>query len=46
LFNLKEDLGQQQNLATTNPEKLKEMIATFEAIRGAGASKTEKLELK
>ncbi|MEM6700996.1 MAG: sulfatase-like hydrolase/transferase, partial [Bacteroidota bacterium] len=34
LFNLQEDIGQQQNLATENPEKLKEMIAAFEAIRG------------
>jgi arylsulfatase A-like enzyme len=34
LYNLKEDIGQQQNLAESNPEKLKEMIAGFEAIRG------------
>ena len=46
LYNLKEDIGQQQNLANENPEKLKEMIATFEKIRGADFSKTEKLELK
>lgn len=46
LYNLKDDLGQQQNLAKTHPEKLKEMMATFEAIRGTDFSKTEKLELK
>lgn len=47
LYNLKEDLGQQQNLAETNPEKLAEMKAGFFAIRGEEFSKnTTKLELK
>jgi arylsulfatase A-like enzyme len=34
LYNLREDIGQQQNLAVSNPEKLQEMILGFEAIRG------------
>ena len=46
LYNLNEDIGQQQNRAGNNPEKLQEMIATFEEIRGKGYGKTEKLELK
>lgn len=46
LYNLKEDIGQQTNLATSHPEKLAEMIAAFEAIRGKGYGKTEALELK
>ena len=46
LFHLKDDLGQQQNLASKHPEKLQEMISTFEDIRGMDFSKTEPLELK
>jgi len=46
LYNLKEDIGQQNNLAESNKEKLQEMIADFEAIRGKGYSNTEKVELK
>lgn len=46
LYNLKEDIGQQKNLAQANPEKLKEMIVHFEEIRGEGYSETEALELK
>ncbi|WP_303317275.1 arylsulfatase [Flavivirga abyssicola] len=34
LYNLKEDLGQQNNLAKSNPEKLTEMIKIFEELRG------------
>jgi len=34
LYNLKEDIGQQNNLAEVNIEKLEEMIAKFETIRG------------
>ncbi len=45
LFNLDEDLGQQVNLADSNGEKLEEMIASFEAIRGKEYGKTEQLEL-
>jgi hypothetical protein len=46
LYNLKEDLGQQNNLADTNPEKLEEMLETFVALRGEEYSKTQALELK
>jgi arylsulfatase A-like enzyme len=46
LYNLNEDIGEQNNLAETNREKLEEMIATFEKIRGAGYNNTKKLELK
>ncbi|MDN3618103.1 arylsulfatase [Polaribacter undariae] len=34
LYNLKEDVGQQKNLAETNPEKLAEMIQVYESLRG------------
>ena len=34
LFNLDEDLGQENNVASSNPDKLEEMISSFEAIRG------------
>lgn len=46
LFNLSEDIGQQKNLAASYPEKLQEMIAAFEAIRGKDYKNTQKLELK
>lgn len=46
LYHLAEDLGQQNNLATAKPEKLAEMVAAFEKIRGADYGKIEKLELK
>ncbi|MGW9687035.1 sulfatase family protein [Flagellimonas sp. 2504JD1-5] len=46
LYNLRDDLGQQHNLADSNPEKLAEMIATFEEIRGSKSDKVEQLELK
>jgi len=46
LYNLNEDIGQQENLAETNPEKLQEMIVAFEAIRGQDFQNTQKLELK
>ena len=45
LYNLNDDIAQQQNLADTNKDKLEEMIATFKEIRGDN-SKTKKLELK
>jgi len=45
LYNLKEDLGQQNNLAKTNPEKLQEMIASYKKLRGTVNMKTEQLEL-
>jgi arylsulfatase A-like enzyme len=46
LYNLKDDIGQQHNLADTNPEKLNEMIKSFEAIRGKDYSKVQELKLK
>ena len=46
LYNLQEDIGQQHNLAETNPEKLKEMVTSFEKIRGKDYGSTEPLELK
>lgn len=46
LYNLKEDIGQQNNLAESNKEKLEEMIDVFEEIRGGNFKDTEKLELK
>ena len=46
LYNLEEDLGQQNNLAETNPEKLKEMIDLFKEIRGEEYEEVQELELK
>jgi arylsulfatase A-like enzyme len=46
LYNLKEDIGQQNNLAKTNPEKLKEMVNTFLGIRGQDYTNTHQLILK
>ena len=34
LYNLKQDVGQEQNLAATNPEKLAELIKVYESLRG------------
>ncbi len=46
LYNLKSDLGQQKNLAEENTEKLKEMVKSFETIRGKEFGNIEQLELK
>ena len=46
LYNLEEDLAEQNNLAESNPEKLEEMIATFKEIRGSGSNDIQQLELK
>ncbi len=46
LYNLKDDIGQNNNLAKSKPEKLNEMISAFEAIRGKSAGEIEQLELK
>ncbi|MDO6737012.1 arylsulfatase [Wenyingzhuangia sp. 2_MG-2023] len=46
LYNLKQDIGQTHNLAKEQPKVLKEMLASFEAIRGKNYSKVQKLELK
>lgn len=45
LFNLKDDLSQQNNLAASMPEKLAEMKAAYEKIRGVTGD-VEQLELK
>lgn len=46
LYNLKEDIKQQKNLAKTNPKKLKELVTDFETIRGKENTNIEQLELK
>ncbi len=46
LYNLTEDIEQQNNLAALKPDKLQEMLTAFEAIRGDDYGKIEKLELK
>lgn len=46
LYNLKNDIGEQNNLAETDKEKLEEMIALFSSIRGEDYEVIEKLELK
>ena len=46
LYNLNEDISQANNLAESNPEKLAEMVKTFENIRGIDYSKTKEIELK
>jgi arylsulfatase A-like enzyme len=46
LYNLKDDVGQKNNLAQSHPEKLQEMIEIFEGIRGNGYRDTENIELK
>lgn len=46
LYNLKEDIGEQNNLASTNEEKLDEMIVAFEKIRGSDFKSTKPLDLK
>ena len=46
LYNLEEDLGEQNNLAESMPGKLEEMIAAFNKIRGEGYGEIQQLELK
>ena len=46
LYNLNEDIEQQNNLAPLMPGKLQEMLTAFEAIRGEDYGEIEKLELK
>ena len=46
LYNLNEDLGEQNNLAASHPDKLKEMQSAYEAIRGKTESISGELELK
>jgi arylsulfatase A-like enzyme len=42
LYNLKEDAGETNNLAKSNPKKLKKMLAKFESIRGKDYSNFKK----
>jgi len=46
LYHLDEDIGEQQNLAQSNPAKLKEMAEAFEQMRGVTGEVSGKLELK
>ena len=46
LYNLNDNIGQQKNLAKSEPEKLQEMIETFKRIRGTKFQEIEQLELK
>lgn len=46
LYNLENDLPQQNNLAESHPEKLQEMISEFERLRGDANDGVEDLELK
>ncbi len=46
LYDLTDDISQQKNVAADNPEKLKELINSFEKIRGQGYSSISDLELK
>jgi arylsulfatase A-like enzyme len=46
LYNLNDDIGQQNNLAKSEPEKLQEMIEAFQKIRGTTFQNIEQLELK
>lgn len=46
LYNLKEDIAQNNNLAESNPEKLKEMIACFSKIRGKVDENVQELKLE
>ena len=46
LYNLAQDIGQQNNLADSQPQKLQEMLTAFKAIRGDVYGNTQKLELK
>jgi arylsulfatase A-like enzyme len=46
LYNLKEDLGQQNNLAESRPELLAQLTARYEELRGNENRKVQELELK
>ena len=46
LYNLKDDKGQQHNLAESEPEQLAMMIEAFTEIRGVNFEEVEQLELK
>lgn len=46
LYNLKEDVGQQNNLAGELPEKLQEMVEVYEALRGETPRAVDQLFLE
>ncbi|WP_163326054.1 sulfatase family protein [Draconibacterium mangrovi] len=46
LYDLNDDIGQQTNLAKTNPDKLNETVSDFEKVVGTLNSEVEALELK
>jgi arylsulfatase A-like enzyme len=46
LYNLKTDIGEKNNLASSEPEKLAELIAEYENIRGNENAEIQSLELK
>ena len=46
LYNLKDDIGQRNNLAKSNPEQLEAMLKTFVEIRGADYGAIQKIVLE
>ena len=46
LFNLENDISQQNDLSKSNPDKLKEMISRYEEILGSDKKSAKKLELE
>ncbi len=46
LYNLTEDIGEENNLAESNPDKLQEMMKEYEEIRGKDLPEVQELELK
>jgi arylsulfatase A-like enzyme len=46
LYDLEKDPSQRENLVQSNPDKLQELIADFERIRGIGNGEIEDVELK
>ncbi|MEM9327284.1 MAG: arylsulfatase [Bacteroidota bacterium] len=46
LYNLTDDLSEQNNLAETNPDKLQELVALFAELRGEATEDLQPLELK
>ncbi|ANW96210.1 arylsulfatase [Wenyingzhuangia fucanilytica] len=46
LYDLKKDVGQQNNLAKSYPNKLKELLGVFEELRGNDYQKIQQLKLR
>jgi arylsulfatase A-like enzyme len=46
LYNLQDDIGQQTNLAKSNPDKLRDMIDSYNIILDGEKPNTQKLQLK